>query len=431
MGGHGKRSAERLTHRRCLAAQHSGTTYTMKDGREVAAREVLWDVEPRGLGLRLHPSGRKTWVLRFRHRGSTKLHAIADFPAVLLDVAPDPHRQEAPIGARQRARRALAALAAGEDPFPAPVAAPTFADIADELLEDLSSRGIKASTRAKYRENYLIVAQTLGGILVSDLDERTARRAFRAWRERGPVAANAALRMLREALRFAQRAGYRDRRADDPTRDLRKLPERKRGLRLSADELSRLGAALDELAEVKPNLADGVLALRLLALTGARRREITGLAWGEVDLPGRRIRLPASRSKTGEREIALSTAAMALFAALPQGEATERVFPCDRHEVGWSVQYVWRLARAAARLPPDARIHDLRHSFVTWGLSANYSEALVGKAVGHSSAATTRRYSHLNLDPVREVSERIGGEIAAALRGAPAADVVTPEKWAG
>lgn len=424
MGKHGKRSAERLTHRRCLAARHSGASYTTREGREVAAREVLWDLEPRGLGLRLHPGGRKSWVLRYRYRGATKLRDLGDFPAILLDVAPDAGRPESPIGARQRARKALAALAAGEDPFPAAITAPTFAELEPELLEDLAARGIKASTLAKYRDNLRPVVETLGRVVVSDLDERTARRAFRAWRERGPVASNAALRMLREALRFAERSGYRDRRAEDPTRDLAKMPERKRGLQLSGEELARLGAALDELAETKPDLADAVLALRLLALTGARRREITGLTWGEVDLAGRRIRLPAARSKTGAREIALSTAALSLLAALPRGEAGERVFPSDRHEVGYSVQYVWRLARAAAKLPAEARIHDLRHSFVTWGLSANYSEALVGKAVGHSSAATTRRYSHLNLDPVREVSERIGGEIAAALRGDKPGEVV-------
>lgn len=424
MGEHGKRSAERLTHRRCLAARHSGASYETREGRGVAAREVLWDVEPRGLGLRLHPGGRKTWVLRYRHRGMTKLRDLGDFPAILLDVAPDPNRPESPVGARQRARRALAALAAGEDPFLAAAPAPTFAGIESELLEDLAARGIKASTLAKYRQNYRLIAEKLGQVSVADLDELTTKRAFRAWRVRGPVAANAALRMLREALRFAERSGYRDRRADDPTRDVKKLPERKRGLQLSGDEIARLGAALDQLSEVKPDLADSVLALRLLALTGARRREITGLTWGEVDLPGRRLRLPANRSKTGAREIALSTAALALLAALPQGEPGERVFPSGRHEVGFSVQYAWRLARKAAKLPGEARIHDLRHTFVTWGLSANYSEALVGKAVGHASPATTRRYSHLNLDPVREVTERVGGEIAAALRGDKPGEVV-------
>lgn len=60
-----------------------------------------------------------------------------------------------------------------------------------------------------------------------------------------------------------------------------------------------------------------------------------------------------------------------------------------------------------------------RLRLVTRGLSENFSEALVGRAVGHSSAATTRRYSHVSLEPTRRLLEHIGGEIAAALAGRP------------
>jgi hypothetical protein len=42
--------------------------------------EVLWDTEARGLGLRLLPSGRKTWVLRFRHRGHQRIVNLGDLP---------------------------------------------------------------------------------------------------------------------------------------------------------------------------------------------------------------------------------------------------------------------------------------------------------------------------------------------------------------
>ena len=72
----------------------------------------------------------------------------------------------------------------------------------------------------------------------------------------------------------------------------------------------------------------------------------------------------------------------------------------------------------------QARLHDLRHHYVTRGVAANFSEALVGKAVGHSSAATTRRYSHVSVEPTRALVEHVGGEIAAALAGKPRAEVV-------
>jgi hypothetical protein len=59
-----KGTAFRLTLRQCMAARHSGATYTGANGKPVFRVEILWDSEVRGFGLRLLPSGRRTWVLR-------------------------------------------------------------------------------------------------------------------------------------------------------------------------------------------------------------------------------------------------------------------------------------------------------------------------------------------------------------------------------
>jgi site-specific recombinase XerD len=40
---------------------------------------------------------------------------------------------------------------------------------------------------------------------------------------------------------------------------------------------------------------------------------------------------------------------------------------------------------------------------------------IIGKLLGHSQAATTARYAHLDADPLRRASEQIGGKLAAAL----------------
>jgi hypothetical protein len=42
---------------------------------------------------------------------------------------------------------------------------------------------------------------------------------------------------------------------------------------------------------------------------------------------------------------------------------------------------------------------------------------LVGKVLGHSQAATTQRYAHLQLDPVRAVADRTSHRLADALMG--------------
>jgi integrase len=53
------------------------------------------------------------------------------------------------------------------------------------------------------------------------------------------------------------------------------------------------------------------------------------------------------------------------------------------------------------------RIHDLRHSFASFGAGGGLGLPIVGKLLGHANAVTTARYAHLDADPLRVASERI------------------------
>ena len=69
-------------------------------------------------------------------------------------------------------------------------------------------------------------------------------------------------------------------------------------------------------------------------------------------------------------------------------------------------------------------MHDLRHSFASVGVGLNQSLFIVGKILGHTRAATTERYSHLALDPVRAAAEQSSRRLSDALDGRKAANVV-------
>ena len=62
---------------------------------------------------------------------------------------------------------------------------------------------------------------------------------------------------------------------------------------------------------------------------------------------------------------------------------------------------------------PDEPLHDLRHSFASFGAGGGLGLPIVGKLLGHANAVTTARYAHLDADPLRVASERIAGPIAA------------------
>jgi integrase len=77
---------------------------------------------------------------------------------------------------------------------------------------------------------------------------------------------------------------------------------------------------------------------------------------------------------------------------------------------------IWRAVTRAAGLQA-VRIHDLRHSFASVGAAASLGLPVIGKLLGHSQAATTHRYAHLDADPLRRAVESIGKTISAAMEG--------------
>jgi integrase len=158
-----------------------------------------------------------------------------------------------------------------------------------------------------------------------------------------------------------------------------------------------------------------VAAIRLLLLTGARVREILDLEWQHVDFQRGMLRLPDS--KTGAKVIVLGGAALTLLDRLPK---------IGRHVISSTsagtvnekpradVNRLWRAVCREAEIE-GTRLHDLRHSNAAVGAGAGLSLHQIGALLGHSQAATTKRYAHLAADPQRRAADLIGNEVAAAL----------------
>jgi integrase len=91
----------------------------------------------------------------------------------------------------------------------------------------------------------------------------------------------------------------------------------------------------------------------------------------------------------------------------------EYVFPsaarAARHIA--EVRTVWDHIRKAAKLE-HVRLHDLRHTFASLGVSHGYTLPLVGALLGHRKASTTMRYAEVALDPQREAMGKLGAIIA-------------------
>lgn len=249
------------------------------------------------------------------------------------------------------------------------------------------------------------------------LDERTKIRG-RAIVKGGKGTATRTVGLLGGIMSFAMNRGMRD---ENPVRGVKRHPDKKGERFLSPAELARLGEAIGEVEKAGGN-SFAIAIIRLLALTGARKSEISRLRWREIDLETGYLRL--GDSKTGAKLIPLGAPAREVLAELPMVDGTDFVFPASKGQGSFQgLEKVWRRVREAAGMP-DLRLHDLRHSFASVGLAGGSALAAIGVILGHADVKTTSRYAHLAADPVREAAEKISRSMHAALVGGNSAEVV-------
>jgi integrase len=173
---------------------------------------------------------------------------------------------------------------------------------------------------------------------------------------------------------------------------------------LSDDERVRL------LAACKVSKWPRLYLLVLLGLTtGARRGELLGLRWRDVDLVQRVLHV--GRSKNGDPKLLPLVAAAAEELQRFAGDPDALVFPARlRPDQPMAVEDRWRQALKAAGIR-HCRIHDLRHSCASM-LAANGATLLeIGDLLGHRHIAMTKRYSHLTSRHRSALVERVMGDV--------------------
>ncbi|SRR5579884_3809924 len=396
-------------------------------------RVFLWDCDLAGFGVAAFTSGKKTYYAQYRTNGRSRRIALGD------------HGRLTPDEARSQAKRLLGLVETGVDPIAqrrAARAVKTFGEVAIEFLNQHVATKRKSRTHAEYERLLRVhLLPAFGSRRMVEIKRSDIARFHSALVDR-PFAANRCLALLSSIWNWAARRDELSL-ADNPVRGIERNPERGRERYLSSDEFRRLGETLrlaettglpwnvdatkansKHLPKSRRTVVDpfAVAAIRLLIFTGARLREILFARWDQVDFERGIIHLPDS--KTGRKPIYLSAAALQVLANLPRIEGNPHVIPGEKPGAPRSdLKRPWSVITQAAGLH-GVRIHDLRHSFASFGAAASMGLPIIGKLLGHSQPATTARYSHLDADPLRRAADAIAGTIAAALDNKPIADVV-------
>ena len=382
------------------------TARLVRNSRPGAGDTILFDRALPGFGLRIHPSGRKVYIVQARIDGRSRRMVIARHGD--MDLAE----------ARRRARDLLARIRAGGDPAEERRRVrrtPLFRAFAEEYLRRCEPQW-KPSGRKTVRI-YLKarILPTLGAMPLDRIGPADVAAWFDAASRDRPGAANRAFEILRAMMFRAEEWGWRER-DSNPCLGIRKNARNKVARFLDADELERLGRALDACSNRWP---EAVAAIRLLALTGCRRSEVLDLRWRNIG--GGALNL--EDTKTGPRTVPLGAAARAHIDTLPGARDPDAfLFPRLAEGRGsYSLTECWHTARDRAKLG-RLRLHDLRHTVASHAVMSGENLPQVGKLLGHRRHRTTAGYAHLADGHLVETAERVGKLIAEAMAGQVTSD---------
>jgi integrase len=178
-----------------------------------------------------------------------------------------------------------------------------------------------------------------------------------------------------------------------------------------------------------------------LATTGARRGEVLGLRWRDVDLEVGRLSIVQTvtairhevnfstpKTARGRRAVSLDTGTVAALREWRARQAMERLALgpgyCDHdlvfakvtgeplHPERFSREFDRRVERWSL---PKMTLHGLRHTWATLALEAGVHPRVVQERLGHSAIAVTlQTYSHVTPTLHADAAELIAGRVFGA-----------------
>lgn len=377
---------------------------------------IEWDAEIPGFGVRITASGVTSFILDYRIAGRQRRYTIGRYPELTVAAA------------RIEAGELRTRIRDGHDPMEERRQSrqePTLGDLATEYLERHATPNKRPSSLRMDRQmidNF--IRPGIGKFRLKAVGRQDIE-ALHLSLKPTPYAANRLLSLLSKMFNLGIQWKWT---ADNPARGVPRFQERRRERWLTTEEIQRFRESLDSYAD--QNAAN---ALRLLLLTGSREGEVLKAEWEQFDFMRGVWTKPSHNTKQKRVEhVPLSKPTLKLLKGMMPKNAVGPLFPGrDGEGERVSLRRPWIAACRAAglveeylidgkrngkngkpvklkRYRPTVRIHDLRHSFASHLVSNGVSLQIVGKLLGHTQAATTMRYAHLQDEALRAATNRLG-----------------------
>ena len=191
----------------------------------------------------------------------------------------------------------------------------------------------------------------------------------------------------------------------NPVKNIRSLPENNARTRfLSNDERSRLFKAC------RGSQWGKLYLLVLLAITtGARRGELLGLEWNDIDFDRRLAHIKTT--KNGEPKVLPLTEGVAIELNKFKGQEASLVFNSEiKPDKPFEYRKQWIKALKEAEIN-EFRFHDLRHTCASYLAQSGASLLEIADVLGHRQISMTARYSHLCVDHKQKLINNIFSSI--------------------
>lgn len=352
---------------------------------------IYYDEKLRGFGVRVYPSGRKSFVLNYYYKGRERRMVIGSYPEWTV------------LAARKQAEWFLVEIGKGRDPLEQRNnnrAAPTVQDMFERYEKDYMPKLAPRSAQDQRSMFIKSILPRLGSKKVEDVTFNDCEALHRHLTKDRPLRANRVIEVFRRAFNLAIKWGWLDR---NPASGIEKNPEHKRERFLSPDEIRRLLLELDR--HPQRTSCD---AIRFILFTGCRRGEALNSTWDQFDEELKVWTKPAATTKQRKlHRVPVSSEVTNLLFSRTKDSSCRYVFASTTGRPLTDIKKTWASVTKSAQIQ-NARIHDLRHTFASIAVSQGLSLPIIGAMLGHTQTQTTARYAHLFEDVLRSAAQNVG-----------------------
>jgi len=385
-----------------------------------AERYEVWDAT--GLGLRVTPRGKKSWVTLYKlHGKKNRRMTHGRYPDLGLKEA------------RQAHLTAIAEADQGNDPAAKKVAE-GIADRSAETVQELAVIYVRDYAKPNKKtwaddERMLTkdVVPVIGLMKAKDVAKKDVRQVLRRIQRRGSsssshtaatnagkTATNRTFSVMRKMFNWALEEGIIE---ISPCLGL-KMPfkETRRDRVLSEEEIRKFWSEI-ETARVAPHTR---LILKTLLVTAQRVGEVTSMRWSDLDLSEATWTIPSSVAKnSNEHLVPLSSMAIELInSARDISTSDEWVFPSPQGESHYTVMAIGQAIRKnrEAMAIDHFTPHDLRRSATSHIAALRVPPHVISKILNHTDRSVTAIYNrYLYFDEKKEALEQWSQRLASVV----------------